>query len=170
MKNAFRIDAHRLRLLVYAVKCVLGLCLGYALYRAFPEHQFFWSMISIMLVLAPDGVDSNKLAFERMGANVVGSTIGMLIYLLHRPNLLLLCVGVVATIAVGTKLKLENAIRSALVSLIIVMINEQQNNSWKTALERIGCVIAGCGIAMLITFAFNFLLPKQVAAKPMSAE
>ncbi|MEO7427704.1 MAG: FUSC family protein [Fibrobacteria bacterium] len=161
---------HRLRLLLYAVKCVLGLCAGYALYRAFPQHQFFWSMISIMLVLAPDGGDSTKLAFERMEANVVGSTIGMLLYLLHKPNLLLLCMGVVITIAVGTKLRLENAIRSALVSLIIVMVGEQQNNSWRIALERIGCVIAGCVIALLITFAFNFLLPKQAQAKPVSAE
>jgi uncharacterized membrane protein YgaE (UPF0421/DUF939 family) len=140
------------------------------LYRAFPQHQFFWSMISIMLVLAPDGGDSTKLAFERMEANVVGSTIGMLLYLLHKPNLILLCVGVVVTIAVGTKLRLENAIRSALVSLIIVMVGEQQNNSWKIALERIGCVIAGCVIALLITFASNFLLPKQTQTKPAGAE
>ncbi len=170
MKNAFRIDAQKLRLLLYAFKCVAGLCVGYALYRLFPQHQFYWSIISILLVLAPDSGDSNKLAFERMGANLLGSTIGLLIYLVHKPNLLSLCVGVVATIFVGTRLKLENAIRSALVSLIVVMINEQQNNSGKAALERIGCVIAGCVIAMLITLAFNLLSPKGAAAAPIAGE
>ncbi|MDB5049441.1 MAG: hypothetical protein JWO30_2512 [Fibrobacteres bacterium] len=164
------IKPERIRLALYAVKCVLGLCIGYALYKLFPQHQFYWSIISILLVLAPDGGDSNKLAFERMAANILGSSIGLLLYLAHRPNLFLLCVGVVATIAVGTALKLNNAIRSALVSLIIVMINEQQNNSWKIALERIGCVIAGCVIAMLITLVFNLAFPAKAGAQAAGGE
>ncbi|HKP96976.1 MAG TPA: FUSC family protein [Fibrobacteria bacterium] len=170
MKAALRMDSERARLALYAVKCVLGLCLGYALYRLFPQHQFYWSIISILLVLAPDGGDSNKLAFERMAANVVGSTIGLLLYLARKPDLPLLCAGVVATIAVGTAFKLNAAIRSALVSLIIVMLNEQQTNSWRVALERIGCVIAGCAIAMGITFLFNYLFPMKNAAPAASGE
>lgn len=159
------IDPEKLKVAVYSAKCVAGLCIGYALYRFFPQHQFYWSLISILLVLAPDGSDSNKLAFERIVANILGSSIGLAVFLVHAPNLFLLCLGVVLTIAIGTALKLNAVIRSAMVSLIVVMLNEEQNHSWKVAVERIGCVVAGCAIAMLVTYVFNFLMPAKYGAQ-----
>jgi uncharacterized membrane protein YgaE (UPF0421/DUF939 family) len=118
-------------------------------------------MVSLVLVIAPDGTDSNRLAFDRMKANVLGSSVGLLLFLIHRPNLFLICIGVILTIIIGTFLKLNLALRSSLSALVIVMVHEQQQNStWNIALERVGCVMLGCVIGLLITISFNFVASK----------
>jgi uncharacterized membrane protein YgaE (UPF0421/DUF939 family) len=163
-------DAGRLRLILYTAKCVLGLCAGYALYRLYPQHQFYWSIISILLVLAPDGKDSNKLAFERVVANVIGSGVGFLVLVVHQPNLFLMSLGVILTIAICTAFKVETVFRSALVSLIIVAIHQHQIDSRQIALERIGCVFVGCLIALVINYLFNFVMPPKAAETAASGE
>jgi uncharacterized membrane protein YgaE (UPF0421/DUF939 family) len=124
-------------------------------------------MISVVLVIAPDGKDSNRLAVDRIKANVLGSSVGLLLFLIRIPNLFLICIGVMVTIAIGTLLKLHSALRSALSALVIVMIHEEgQNSSWHIALERMGCVIIGCIVGLLITLAFNAIrLPKNQSNK-----
>ncbi len=156
------IKEHNTRqIFIYISECIIGLCLCYSLYKYFPQHQFFWSMVSLVLVIAPDGTDSNRLAFDRMKANVLGSSVGLLLFLIHRPNLFLICIGVVLTIIIGTFLKLNLALRSSLSALVIVMVHEQQQNStWNIALERMGCVMLGCMIGLLITIGFNFVASK----------
>ncbi|MEO8413560.1 MAG: FUSC family protein [Ginsengibacter sp.] len=147
------------RILVYLIECIIGLCVCYALYKSFPQHQFYWSMVSVVLVITPDGKNSNQLAFDRMKANVLGSSIGLLLFLVHQPNLFLICIGVTLTILIGIFLKLNAALRSSLSALVIVMINEAHDNStWSVGVERMGCVIIGCIIGLLITISFNFLI------------
>jgi uncharacterized membrane protein YgaE (UPF0421/DUF939 family) len=144
------------RLFIYILECIIGLCVSYTLYKCFPQHQFYWSMVSTVLVIAPDGKGSNQLAFDRMKANILGSSIGLLLFLIHQPNLLLISTAVILTIIIGTFLKLNTALRSALAAVVIVMIHEEdQNSTWHIALERMGCVIIGCIIGLLITLAFN---------------
>jgi uncharacterized membrane protein YgaE (UPF0421/DUF939 family) len=114
-------------------------------------------MISVVLVIAPDGT-SNRLAIDRMKANILGSSVGLFLFLIHQPNLFLICVAVILTILIGTFLKLNNALRPALAALIIVMIHEeQQNSTWHIAIERMGCVMFGCVIGLLITIVFNWI-------------
>lgn len=145
------------QLFIYILECMIGLCITYTLYKCFPRHQFYWSMISAVLVIAPDGKSSNQLAFDRMKANILGSSIGLLLFLIHQPNLFLICIAVLLTIITGTFLKLHTALRSALAAVIIVMIHEEgQHSTWHIAIERMGCVIIGCIIGLLITFAFNY--------------
>ena len=82
-------------------------------------------MISVVLVIAPDSKNSNQLAFDRMKANILGSSIG------------LICIGVILNIIIGTFLKLHTAMRSSLAALVIVMIHEaQQNSTWHIALDE----------------------------------
>ena len=159
--------AERMKVIIYPIKCVLGLCIGYLLYKHFPQHQFYWSMISVLLVLAPDGNDSNKLVFDRIRATILGSSIGLILFLIYTPNLFLICIGIVATISIGMRFKLDNAIRSALVSLVIVMIQEQKDGTWKAAVERIVCVIIGCFIALLLTLIVNLFIQNEI--KPVSS-
>jgi len=144
------------RLFIYILQCTIGLCISYTLYKCFPQHQFYWTMISTVLVIAPDGKFSNQLAIDRMKANILGSAIGLLLFLIHQPNLFLICIAVILTIVAGTLLKLNTALRSALAAVVIVMIHEEgQNSTWRIAIERMVCVIIGCVIGLLITLAFN---------------
>jgi uncharacterized membrane protein YccC len=144
------------RLFIYALECIIGLCVTYTLYIYFPLHQFYWSMISILLVISPDGKGSNQLAFDRMKANILGSSIGLFLFLIHQPNLFLISVAVILTIIIGTFLNLNTALRSALAAVVIVMIHEEgQTSTWHIAVERMVCVIIGCILGLMITLAFN---------------
>jgi uncharacterized membrane protein YgaE (UPF0421/DUF939 family) len=141
---------------IYIAECIIGICICYSMYTYFPQHQFYWSMVSVVLVIAPDGKNSNQLAFDRMKANTLGSSIGLLLFLANHPNLFLICIGVTLTIVTGIFLKLNTAMRSSLSSLVIVMIHEaQQNSTWHIAFERMGCVMFGCIVGLLITITFN---------------
>ena len=149
---------------VYILECILGLCICYTLYKCFPQHQFYWSMISVVLVIAPDGKDSNRLALDRIKANILGSSVGLSLFLIRIPNLFLICLGVILTIAIAIFLKLNSALRPALAALIIVMIHEEgQNSTWHIAVERMVCVMIGCIIGLLIhtRFIIAFLISKK---------
>jgi uncharacterized membrane protein YgaE (UPF0421/DUF939 family) len=41
--------------------------------------------------------------------------------------------------------------------MLIVMMQEKNGNNWHIAFERVGCVIAGCLIALVITFIFGYI-------------
>lgn len=138
----------------YIVKCLIGSSICYTLYRIFPEHQFQWSIISLLLVIAPEEKDSFKLSIDRMKANIIGATIGLAAILMCGLNLMVLLVSVSGTILFCTLIKLGNASRSALAALIIVLTDEKHRAGGVSAYERMFCVVAGCIIAIIITYVF----------------
>ncbi len=138
---------------LYMVKGVIGILICYIFYKAFPQYPFHWSMISVVLVFTPD--NDQTLAFDRMKANVLGSVIGLMVFLLPVPDVLIFCLGVVLTILAGLVFRLENTIRPALAAVVIVLVQESKSEEWIVALERVGCVLIGCFIALLITLIFT---------------
>jgi uncharacterized membrane protein YgaE (UPF0421/DUF939 family) len=125
------------------------------LYRSFPNHQFSWSIVSVLLVIAPESADSIRLAFDRMKANILGASVGMTVFIVHTPEFISLCAAVVTTILLATFIKLGGASRSALAALAIVLIQENEKNTWRSALERMGCVVTGCIVGLLVTVVFS---------------
>ena len=148
---------YKASIVLYIVKCIVGFSICYALYLAFPQHQFYWSMLSVLLVISPEEDLSHRLAFDRMKANLLGSTVGIVVFLGHVPALVGMCLGIVIVIAAGMMLNISNATRSALASLVIVLMHEQQESSWNIAVERMLCVIAGCVIAIAVTYIAGFV-------------
>lgn len=147
--------------LVYITKCLLGLFITYSIYITFPQHQFFWSVISVLLAFSPDDKDAKKVAYDRMKANILGSCVGMLLFLIHFPNLLIMGLGVCLTIVIATLLNIQSTTRSAIAAVVIVLLYEQENASWHMALERMICVIVGCLIALILTLLFDFTIYKD---------
>jgi len=148
-------------LFLYVLKCLVGVSLGYALYIFFPEHQFIWTMISTLIVLTPENNDVHHLALDRIKANIIGSSIGLLIFFLHSPDLMSLFLGITGIIILCSVLKHIHAARTALVAFLIVILHENRTNSWRGATERMGCVITGCVIAIIVTFIFSRLFSKK---------
>lgn len=141
----------------YIVKCLLGSLICYTLYRLFPEHQFQWSIISLLLVIAPEEKDSFRLSIDRMKANIIGATIGLAAILMCGLNVMVLLISVSGTILFCSFIKLGNASRSALAALIIVLTDEEHMAGGISAYERMFCVVAGCIIAMAITYIFIWI-------------
>lgn len=62
-------------LLLYVIKSLIGVAVGFIIYREFPSIGS-WCLFSIILVLTPDRKDSINMALTRIKANVVGAVIG----------------------------------------------------------------------------------------------
>lgn len=152
MKRYFRWELSSSEIL-YIVKCLLGVLVCYGFYSSFPSYPFYWSIISVVLVFTPD--NDQRLAFDRIKANLLGSGVGLVIYLFPLNGLLMFCSAVMATILLGIFLRLENTIRPALAAVIIVLVQESQHKDWIIALERVACVLLGCFVALCITLVFT---------------
>lgn len=151
-------------LAIYIFRCCLGFWIGYELYLRFFEHQLYWALLSIVLVISPEAKDSKRLAIERFKANFIGSGIGLLCFLIGAPNFFMIIVGIVLAIIICYVFKLMNVVRTAIVALIIVLIYERDNMSWMGAIERFSGVALGCLIGLAITvitsYGINFLRKK----------
>ena len=151
-----------LNFLIYAAKCVTGVLIVYSVSKIFNYTEFAWCLISVLLVLSPDGKDSVSLAFNRIKANLVGASAGLLCLLLFPSNMWSISLGVTLALACCYLFKLDSAARSALAATIIVMIHEAGKHLWDTAFERVLSVLTGCILGLLITFTFHFKISKEV--------
>ncbi len=148
-------DQKQIDFLLYVAKCLIGTIIGFFIYRAFPEGGA-WSMVSILLVLSPEGKEAINLAEVRIKANLVGAGTGLLLFFLHPPAFVMICLGVIIVLIICELLKLQVATRSALASVIIICIHESGKYFYQVALERAGGVIGGCLIALLITYLVHY--------------
>jgi uncharacterized membrane protein YccC len=144
---------------LYAAKCTLGAAICYLLYMTFPQVPFFWSIISVVLVISVE--NDSKLPYTRIKANLVGGLIGLALFFIPAPIMLSLCMGVFITVMAGILLKLGVSTRTAMAAMLIVLVQEKQTHSWTVALERIGCVAAGCLVGLIITVAFSYIEGKK---------
>ena len=83
----------------YVAKCLVGVTVGYLLMRAFPREsgQYYWVLISVVLSITHD--NNSKVALDRMRGNIVGSVVGLFVFFLHNPPILLtICIGVIMII------------------------------------------------------------------------
>ncbi|MDU6359085.1 MAG: FUSC family protein [Clostridiales bacterium] len=142
--------------IIYVLKCLLGLVLCYFFYWLFPEYRFYWSIVSVLLVISPDDLDCKKLPIDRMKANITGSLVGLLLFIIHPPNLLMMSIGVVTTILICYRIQLGTATRSALAALIIVLVQQLNDHSLISAFERMVSVVLGCLVALFITYLFEY--------------
>ncbi len=142
--------------LVYISCCLIGVVICYVLYRQIPSYPFYWAIVSVVLALSPD--NSTRQAFNRIKANVLGCAVGICLYPLHLPELLILCAGVLAIVVTGLVFKIADTLRSALAAFIIITVQVETGKHWYIALERVVCVVAGCLVALALTALFNYLL------------
>ncbi|MHC2990313.1 hypothetical protein OB13_01435 [Pontibacter sp. HJ8] len=137
--------------IIYGVRCTIGFLVGYQLYLAFPEYELYWTIISILLVISPEEKDSRKLSVERFKSNLIGSSVGLVCFLLPVPEVVMMMTGIVLSIAICHLFNLMNVARTAVVALIIVLIHEQSTMTYWAALERFLSVTLGCLIGLYVT-------------------
>src|SRR5580692_2499812 len=137
----------------YILKCIIGTSVCYDLFIRFPNYPFYWSMLSVALVFTVE--NNNELAYDRMKANILGCIIGLFLYFIPLDTLLLIIIGISLVIYMGTILRLENVIRTALAALIIVVVKQGMDKEWWVALSRMICVVVGCLVALFVTLGFS---------------
>src|SRR5690348_2727911 len=108
---------------VYAGKCVIGVLLCSLLSIFFSEWiDYPWSLISVVLVLSPEGKDAVELALTRIKANLVGASVGVLMLLSQLPWPWNIAVGAAVALFICDRLKLNAAARSTLAAVIIILL------------------------------------------------
>lgn len=143
-------------LLIYAGKCVTGTLIVFIISKLLHYEDISWALISVILVLSPDGKDSVSLAFTRIKANVVGAAVGVLCLLIGPANMWTISLSLFITLSACYLFKLDAGIRSALAASVIVMLHGSGKHLWDSALERVIAVLAGCLLGLIITFVFHF--------------
>ena len=143
-------------LLIYGAKCVTGTLVVFLLSSLLGYKDYGWALISVILVLSPDGKDTYTLAFTRIKANLVGASVGLMCLLLGPANMWIMSLGLAMTLSVCYLFKLDDGMRSAMAATIIILLHEEGKHVWDTALERVLAVLAGCVLGLLITFLFHF--------------
>jgi uncharacterized membrane protein YgaE (UPF0421/DUF939 family) len=139
-------------------KCMSGVGICFYLASIWPNYPFEWAMISVVLSLSLD--NRTKFAIERIVSNTLGCMIGLLLFPIPLPHLLLLCIGMAFIIWLTILLKITDMIRQSLAAFVIVMLREENSQLWFIPLHRVVTVMAGCIIAVLLTLFFGISLRK----------
>lgn len=143
-------------MIIYSGKCAAGSFAVFIISHFLRYIDVSWALISVMLVLSPDGKDSLTLAITRIKANFVGVTVAIGALLISPANMWILSCAIVAALCLCYIFKLDAGIRSSLAATIIIMLHPAEARMWDTALERIIAVLTGCIIALLVTYTFHF--------------
>lgn len=145
--------------LIYLIECIIGVMIGFYCFHKNAEVGG-WVLVSTIMVLAPDKDDAIKFAFNRIKANLVGATVGLLLTFIHAPNVYLIASGVVVAALCCEWLKIRSAMRSATVGTILISLAPPGKDFYDVACSRALGVIAGCTIAMLLTVVIHTLIQK----------
>lgn len=153
-------------LLAYISKCILGCVLVFALASIFQFPEMGWLLISLVLVLSPDGKEALALAVARIKSNLAASAVSLLVLQLSLPAVLAIAIGFIFTLVVCYLAKIMEGSRSALAAVVIVTLHEPGSFPGRTALERSFFVVSGCLLGLLVTYIFHLKLPSAVLPEP----
>jgi uncharacterized membrane protein YgaE (UPF0421/DUF939 family) len=146
-------------LVVYISKCVSGILLCSLLSIFFGQWiDYPWSLISVVLVLSPEGTDAVELALTRIKANLVGASVGVILLFSHIPGPWNIALGAAFALFICYQLKLNAAARSTLAAVIIILLHHEGATLWSAALSRVSAVITGCVLGLIITYTFHSLI------------
>lgn len=148
------------QIIIYIVRCVIGFLVGYLLMLQFPKFELFWTLLSIILVISPEGKDSHKLTIDRVRSNFIGSIVGLICHLIYSTNLYVLVIGIITTIIICYFFNVMNMSRVAIVAFLIVMLQSHPLNESVAPIIRFLTVASGCLIGLTITVSTSILIKK----------
>lgn len=151
----------RKRLLVHALKTALaaGLCWWLAL--RFGWHDGYWGSISAIIVLQSNVGATVTASRDRLIGTLIGAALGFSFSLFGAVpwNFIL---AVLAAIIICGLLGLRNSSRLAGVTIAIVMLVHKEGPRWGLAVGRVGEVILGIVVALVVT---TLVLPDRARVR-----
>lgn len=144
-------------IVIYIFRCLVGFSIGFLLIKQFPEYDLFWTLLSIMLVISPEGKDSPRLTTERVKANLIGAFSAIVVILIPFSLFYKTMIGIVVAAVLCTVFKLLNVSRTAVVAIIIIL-NEKPDDGFMVSIERFLSVLVGCIIGLLVVVSTGYLI------------
>jgi hypothetical protein len=158
---------------LYILQAIICLVALKAFYHAVGWLGVLWAMISAVLALQPGSAQSLATSVLRILANTVGAAIAYLVARTLGEGIWQELVAITGVVIVCESLRLDPALRTACVAVLIVM-NANDGHFRTSSLERVSAVIIGCGVALLVQIITDLLrhllfpttqpMPAQLAA------
>lgn len=134
---------------IYICRCLIGFSIGFLLMKMIPQYDLSWALLSILLVISPEGKDSRKLSVERVKANFVGAVSGFAAVFIPMDIYFRVLAGIILAAALCKIFNLLNVARTAVVAVIIILI-EKPDEGFMAPIERFLSVLVGCVIGLLV--------------------
>jgi uncharacterized membrane protein YccC len=140
----------RRRLVIDAAKTALAAALCWWLALRFGLHDGYWGSISAIIVLQSNVGATVTASRDRLLGTFMGAAFGFACSVFGAPpwNYIL---AVVLAIVVCGLLSLRNSSRLAAVTITIIMLVPQSGPRWELALDRVGEVLLGIVVALLVS-------------------
>ncbi len=144
----------------HALQIVLGTTIVWALLASLGDANPVWAMISVAIVCEPEVQSAKAATLSRVLHTLLGCVIGLLMVALPGSGFWQIPLGMGMAVLVGTHLvKLPGNWRIAPVTVALVMSAGVLQHSGQvalyTALKRAGEVLAGGGVAVLVSWGMS---------------
>ena len=144
---------------LFSCKTAVSAVLALGFYEALHLPGSAWAApVSAVIISQPTLQPSVQASLTRFWANLIGAGIGSVSVTLLGPTLQALLIGVLVAGLACHFLKLEEALRPAYASVVIVILTSKGNNVLADSLERVLAVMVGCSIALGVGLIFDKLL------------
>jgi uncharacterized membrane protein YccC len=140
----------RRRLLIYAAKTALAAALCWGIALRFGLHDGYWGAISAIIVLQSNFGATITASRDRILGTLIGAAFGFTFSLFGALPWNYILAVLLAVILCGL-LNLRNSSRLAGVTISIVMLVQTSGSHWLLALHRVGEVILGIVVAILVS-------------------
>ncbi len=133
---------------------------------------WIWAGVSAVVVLQPGVEQSLQASVFRIAANVIGASVGFACGSLLGTGLLPMLLGMWIVVLCCLALRLEQSLRTACVSVIIVVSNSLGNVS-TGSVQRVSAVMIGSTLAVAVQYLLQQALhrawPAAAAHAPAAA-
>jgi len=123
-------------------------------YRLAHGSAVMWALVSAVLVVQPALEQSIATSVVRVAANTIGGIVGILIARFFGDGVWQMLVALVIVVFICERLHLDLGLRTACVSLIIVMMSNG-SEVFSSGKQRLSAVVIGCVSALIVQLIFE---------------
>jgi len=144
---------------LYAAQVILAVLLVMEGYRLWGSPAGLWAVVSAILVVQPAMEQSIATSAVRIAANIIGGIAGILIGHFLGSGIWQFLLALVLVVFVCDLLKLDLGLRTACVSVAVIML-KSEGRVISTSQERMVAVIIGCVVALCVQLLAEWIRKK----------
>jgi uncharacterized membrane protein YgaE (UPF0421/DUF939 family) len=144
---------------VFAVEVLIAGVILVTGYGYFNAAGYGWALVSAILVLQPGLEQSLTTALVRIAANLIGTSAGLLVGYRWGVGTKEILGAIIVVVFLCEVFRLDLGLRSACVSVIIVM-TANEGKVVSSSIERGVAVVVGCVLALILQLIFERVLAR----------
>jgi len=135
---------------LYAAQVVLAVTLLLVGYHLWSSHAALWAVVSAIMVVQPAMEQSIATSAVRIAANIVGGMCGIIVGHFLGNGVWQFLLALVSCVFFCELMKLDLGLRTACVSVAVIMLRSEGGKVVSTASDRMIDVFIGCVTALCV--------------------